>query len=923
MKRKFVQPILAVVLCVVGANAQSRLRTPINRNVTARLEGNTHPRARASADRGSVEPSFALAGITLYFKPSPAQKAALESLLADQQNPNSRQFHQWITPDQFADRFGASKADYDLVTAWLQSEGFTVDAAPRSRRWVTFRGNAAQVEKTFKTSIHRYQVDGQLHFANADDPSIPAALSTMVQNIRGLNDFRLKPRLHRGGLTANFNFSDGTHGMVPDDFATIYNVMPLYSAGIDGTGQKLVIVGQTAIIDSDIQKFRTKFNLPAQTIQKVLVSGSSDPGISSGDIEEANLDLQWAGALARNAQIIYVYSTDIHQSIEFAIDQNLAPVLSASYGICEPYDLIDLPSNQMTAQQANAQGITWINASGDVGASDCEDFSAVIAQTGLAVDTPADIPEVTGVGGTQFNEGLGAFWAPSNNANSASALSYIPEVVWNSTILDGTLSASGGGTSVLFAKPVWQTGPGVPSGGFRHTPDISFNSSSKTPYYVMSQGAAGYFYGTSAAAPSLAGILTLLNQYLVSTGAQKQPGLGNINPALYRLAQVSPEVFHDTKSGDNIVPCALGSPDCVNGAVGFPATVGFDRATGLGSIDTDAFIHKWTNSAPAGSVVVPSIDQIPVFQTGDQWTFLLTLNEEAGVGTTLLSMTVDGKPFDLGVFTTTTIPARGYIVSRQISLTQLSVPKSVVFGFSGIDANNRTWTQEFSAQFRGPFVKLTVAGAGNAASGSQAYAPGMLLSLYGTQMGDSAVAATAIPLPAILGGFEAWVNDVPAPLYFVSPGQVNIQIPYETQSGTATLVVGNPYDSAIFRFPVTTAAPGVFASNGFTVPSKSVQRGQTTILFITGEGRVTPSLPTGTTPDPGTAIARLPKPRLAASMTIGGQPATIQFIGIPSGLVGVTQVNFTVSNDTPLGVQPVVVTIGTVQSPPVNITVTE
>jgi len=180
-----------------------------------------------------------------------------------------------------------------------------------------------------------------------------------------------------------------------------------------------------------------------------------------------------------------------------------------------------------------------------------------------------------------------------------------------------------------------------------------------------------------------------------------------------------------------------------------------------------------------------------------------------------------------------------------------------------------------------------------------------------------------IPLPQYLAGFEAYINNVIAPIYYVSPNQVNIQIPYETSAGPATLVVGNPYANVSYKFTVSAAAPGIFTfQNGGINPFPSATAGQTVTLFETGDGQVTPSLATGTTPSPHTQTGSLPKPRLPVSVTVGGQPATIQFIGIPSGLVGVTQINYTVPSGLS-GVQPVVVTVGGVASPSASITVTQ
>ena len=613
----------------------------------------------------------------------------------------------------------------------------------------------------------------------------------------------------------------------------------------------------------------------------------------------------------------------------YAVDQNLAPVLSMSYGGCESYDLVDLPTFQAVAQQANAQGITWFAASGDAGATDCEDPNATIAQNGFAVDSPASIPEVTGMGGTEFNEGGSSYWNAANNANSASALSYIPERVWNDTALDGALSAGGGGSSIFFPQPSWQTGPGVPNDGARHVPDLSLSSSADHDgYYVYTGGGASYFGGTSVAAPTMAGIITLLNQYLVSTGAQGQAGVGNINPTLYRLAQSTTGIFHDVTVGDNGSPCAAGTPNCVNGTAVRAAGPGYDQASGLGSVDADKLIHSWTSQASAGSSVVASIDQNPVFELtkadakGNLWSYQLTLSEEAGTGTTLTGFTIDGTSYTsqiAALFGSATIAPRQSI-SANLGFATLN-PHTVNFGFSGVDATGRTWTTPLSIPFTGPRTALTIGGVSNAATGQQVFAPGEIVSVYGTGMGSLAQAAASTPLPQFLAGFEAWVNNVPTPLYYVSPNQVNLQIPYETPVGTAQLMIGNPYEnSPNFPITVSSAGPGIFTFQDGTInPFPSGTRNQTVTLYITGDGAVRPSVTTGDIP----AAGIVPKPRLAVTVTVGGVPATTTFIGIPSWSVGVTQINYTIPPTAPTGRQPVVVTVGTAQSPPAYINVTQ
>jgi uncharacterized protein (TIGR03437 family) len=922
-------PALLVCLALTPLSAQqNRIAARIDARMGVVPIGHVHPRATLAADRGAVEDSFAIPGMTLTFKLSSTQQAALDRLLAQQQDPSSPQYHQWLTPEQYADRFGLSPEDLQQVREWAQSQGFAIAATARSRTWISLNGAAGQVRAAFRTPIHHYSVDGTLHYANSAKPEIPAALADVVSSVMGLHDFRLKPRLRTA--IPDYNSTNGGHYIAPGDLATIYNITPLYAAGIDGAGQKVAVVGQTTILTSDIANFRSKFNLPPMNLKQQLYGQS--PGLSSNDLLEADLDLEWAGAVARNAQIIYVFSNDVLTSAMNAIDSNLAPVLSMSYGLCEQIDLVDLPTFQSWAQQANAQGITWVNASGDNGAADCEITGSDPAQTGLAVDEPASIPEVTAMGGAMFNEGGGSYWNVINATDGGSATSYIPETVWNENSVTYGLAAGGGGHSVFFTQPSWQTGPGVPSDGFRHVPDLSFNSGSQhDATYVYSGGGYGVG-GTSAATPVMAGVLALLNQYLTSHTILSVPGLANINPTLYRMAQNSPGVFHDITTGNNSVSCVVGSPDCATGTMGYSAAPGYDMATGLGSIDVNKFVTSWAGSPAVSAAVVASIDQNPVFQQapdylGNQWSFTLTLTEEAGIGATLTAFTIDGVSYTsqiASLFGTSAIPANRSISTNRMGLASVAVPKTVMFVFSGVDANGQPWTVQFGVPFAGPQTQLYVGGVANAASYQQAYAPGMLIAVFGAAMGDFVQAAGALPLPQYMAGFEAYVNGNPAPLWYVSPGQVNIQIPYEVPtSGTVTLTVGNPWANYDFQIRMSQAAPGIFTfADGTVNPMPTAARGQTVTLYITGEGNVTPSLADGSSPSPGTPISQLPRPVLGTTVTVAGILAQTAFVGIPIGCVGVTQINYVVPASAPLGDQLVVVKVGTASSLPAHITVT-
>ncbi len=887
------------------------------------LRGHTRPEAIAQNDLGPVGDSFPVDGITLHFKKTPAQQADLDNLLADLQRPGSPQFHRWLTPEQYGERFGLSSADLKRVTAWLEGVGFHVGYHSRGRTHLLLSGTAAHVKTAFGTAIHRYQVKGGIHYANAVDPSLPADLAGMVESIEGLHDFLPRSNAQRRPI-AELN-SGNSHYLAPDDLAVIYNISPLLQTGMDGTGQKLAIVGQSAIELTDLNLFRTKFGLPAQNLQVMLMPGVKDPGLNSAETE-ADLDLQWSGAVARNATIYYVYGRDAYAALQYVVDQAIAPVVSASFDYgCEAQNVTFLSTYRTIAQKAAVLGITWLNAAGDSGASGCEAHRATYAQSGLAVDFPASIPEVTAVGGTQFNEGSSTYWSATNSPTFGSALSYIPEQPWNGTTSAG-LIGTGGGVSILFQKPYWQAGPGVPADGFRDVPDVSLSASSHDGYYVYSGGFTYIVSGTSASSPVFAGMLALLNQYVTATGLQSAPGLGNINPALYRLAASTPAAFHDVVSGDNAMPCTADSPDCVNGRVGYSATPGYDLASGLGSVDLTTLVHNWSFKPAVQTILSLATDNFPVYPTGSSWNYTLSITEEGGLGSTITDLLIDGVSQAsklTTLFGSTTLKPYGSL-STKIRDAGLSAPVTRTFTFSGTDTNGGKWTQSISVPFLNLPANPQISAVANAASYDTVAAPGMILAVFGKQLAAAPEQAAFVPLLTWMNGFYAYINGILAPIYYISPGQVNVQVPYNVQPGNATLQILNNNGEAFgtFSFKVVAANPGIFAdAGGFTVPYAAGSRGQTYTLFITGEGTVSPALATGSAPAASTPLAKLPVPVLPVSMTIGGKACNILFAGIPYGLVGVTQVNFTVPADAPTGQQDVIVTVGTAASKPAKFTV--
>ncbi len=930
--RRGASAILLLTLAVAAHAQQARITKPIDISARTTLANHVHPKATPENDRGRVAPSLKLSYVTLTLAPSSAQKADLQKLLADQQNPSSPDYHRWLTPAQYADRFGVAPQDIAQIEQWLRGQGLTIAAVAQGRNWIAVDGTAAQFESAFATEIHQYLVDGQTHFANATNPSIPAAIGGLVLSIRGLDDFRMKPH----ALKPRFTSGTGNHYLAPNDIAAIYDITPAWQAGINGSGQKIVVAGQSDVPTDDLTNYTNNFNLPAHLPQMILVG--RDPGVSSGDREESDLDLELSSAVAPGASVILVYSTDVMTSVQYAIDQNLAPVISVSYGSCEPETpLSQIQAFQSWAQQGNAQGITWFNASGDDGAADCDDNQ----NPGLAVDAPASVPEVTGVGGSSFVEGSGVYWNAGNDANGGSALGYIPETAWNTSTEDGEPSAGGGGVSIYFTKPSWQTGPGVPANNNRNVPDLSLNASPDHDGYIVfsdGQDSPQVYGGTSCPTPVMAAIAALLNQY------QKSSGQGNINPQLYSLAQSHPAVFHDITTGNNIVTaqvtcghrgvCATAEP------VGYNAGPGYDNATGLGSIDAWQLMQCWTGSCSA-TPTQPTTPTAPtpaltllsnLTSVGQQDTAFLTATATAADGVT--------TPQGVVIFSagTTSLGAIPLVGSAGVSTATLSIqgdqlPSDTTTVTATYNRSSTaaplTSTVSLNVRVTGSSgnTKPVISGLTDAAAFRQSYSPGMIMSVFsnGATLAPSGTAdsASSLPLPITMAGVSATVNGVDAPLYYVSPTQINLQVPWPTTVGSsATLVINNNGQIASRAFTIAAASPGIFTNqNGIIVPNGSATRGETTTLYMAGTGAVTPAIATGAAPSTSTPLSDLPAPA-NTTVTVGGIQAPTTFIGIPYYLVGVTQINFTIPNGVPTGFQPIVVSVNGTPSATAYVNVT-
>jgi subtilase family serine protease len=563
-----------------------------------------HVDGRRGTDLGRMDPSTHLEGMTVVFTPS-GPRSQRESLLAALQDPGSPLYHRWLTPEDYAARFGASEEDVARVTQWLEQQGLSVEGPSRPHTSLRFSGSVDQLERAFRTEMHRYDAKGETHFALAVEPSIPTALGGAVAGLRNVHDYHARPLSHPAPA---FSTPQGIQ-LAPADWATIYGVTPLYTRPVplDGTGQKIAIVGASTILESDVASFRSLVGLPPGLLVQTLVPGSG-PAVENegGYFQEATLDVEWSGAIAKNATIEYVYVGDgPNQSVDdaafYALENAVAPIVAFGYASCEAvYTDIDAINFSWEGELASMLGITFVAATGDGAAAAC-DAGGDAATWGLSVAMPASIPGALAVGGTS----LMALPRSQYFDGSGMALGYIPEAGWDDTATSGGILGGTGGASTVYAKPFWQVGV-TTNDGARDVPDLAFSASGgDVPYFVVVDGQKGAYGGTSCAAPSFAGVLAILNQAI---GAA-QPGLGNMGPVLYALAgnPAAAGAFHDVATGGNYVPCLPGSRDCPGSPpyeFGYLATPGYDLVTGNGSVDASAFVQAWSALGPTGTSLV-------------------------------------------------------------------------------------------------------------------------------------------------------------------------------------------------------------------------------------------------------------------------------------------------------------------------------
>ena len=884
--------IAACSLFAISSPAQrpvARITTVVDDADRTTIYG-THPvMARTEDDAGRVPLGSKFEGISIAFSRTPAQEADLQALLAAQQDPTSPLYAKWLTPDEFGARFGLADSDIAKVQSWLGQHGFTEFSVSRSKNRISFSGTVEQVEAVFGTEMHYYKVNGETHFAPSRDVSVPAALSSVVQTVTNLSSFRPKSHISGRGprrvVSPDFTSSQsGNHFLTPKDVATIYDINPAYKAGYNGAGQSIAVVGQSAIVLSDIEHFQTAAGFAVKDPTLVLVPNTGTATIRSGDEAESDLDLEYTSTIANGATIYFVYvgnnaNSGVFDSIQFAVTNKTAPIISVSYGLCEAaLGSSGYSSLNAILAQAASQGQSVIVASGDSGSTDCygETGLTTAQQQALAVDFPGSSQYVTAIGGTEFPAADVAstnttYWqAASGSDLVSSALSYIPEQVWND---DSTarLSSSGGGVSTFTPKPSWQTGvPGIPSGTFRLVPDVSLSSSPNNAGYLFcssdsSNGVTGSCTngfrdssnvnltvagGTSFAAPVFAGMLALINDKLNSTGQ------GVINSTLYTLAANSAtyaSAFHDITSGGN--QCTAGTKICSTaGASQYPATSGYDQASGLGSVDLFNLMTAWPGSS---SSLVPSKTTLsaatmtPAPGASDAVTITVasgsTSNTATPTGT--LTVTVDGtlQTSSLALvsgsatytFSSTTPGAHVIAATYSGDSTYASSTGSLTVTVPAV-ASNTTLSAATSTPAPGASDAITITVASGSTSNTATPTGTLTVTVDGTLQTSSL---------ALVSGSATYTFSSTTPGAHVIAATYSGDSTYASSTGSLTVTVPAPVASKTTLAAATsTPAPGASDAISITVTSAS------TSSTTTPTGTVTIAVD-GTTQTPTLTLA--------------------------------------------------------------------
>ena len=599
------------------------------------------PAAAAAQTQAAV--GLRLERMVLLLAPSTAQQQALVKELDAQQDTSSPAYHHWLTPAAFAQAYSNSAGDVAQVAAWLASEGFTVAPLPAGRAWIEFSGTAVQVEQAFHTSLGSVATPTGARTVLTDTISVPSPLQPLIHGLVSLDGqvsasalAAPKPVSAAAAELAAETSAARAAALTPQLVAQMLHLDALHAAGQKGAGQTIAIAARSNVSAADIDAFRAAFSLGANPLS--ILPNGPDPGRTE-DEAAAVLAASWAGAAAPEAKILLVpaATTSATDGLDLAlaaiVDRELAETVAVGFSACEA--ALSEPHQAFYAalyRQAAAEGIAVVAAAGDSGPSACHAAgSDARVSSGYGVNAMASTPWNTAVGAV----------ALASAATTASQLAG-----WSPVSAADPAYAGGGGSSSLYAVPVWQPIPAQgteqpsPAGVYKRLlPDVAMpaaidsginrglafclgGATAAKGCTLMRSG------GSSAAAAMFAGIAALV--------AQKNGAPGNLAPNLYSLNGVS-GVFHDVQQGTAQLACVPGTPGCgVNEQIGFAARAGYDQATGLGSVDAQSLVSQWRATPQVGTGAVSAVLSISPQEPNNTYNpsalVTFTINVYSGTG---------------------------------------------------------------------------------------------------------------------------------------------------------------------------------------------------------------------------------------------------------------------------------------------------
>ena len=514
--------------------------------------------------------------------------SGLSAFITSLSDPASANYHHYLTPTEFAVRYGASSATLASVSHYLRGYGLRVDSVATSDLLMHVSGTTTDIARAFDAPVDTVRLaDGSLVAQFTAHATLPAALASHVDTVVGLStvaapsghasvghvahaaatDTPTSCAAATGGASATSTTPNSLGGYTVTQQAQLYGLASAWAQGDDAAGQTIGVYELAPYDASDLSTFLTCYGI-SPTITTVDVDGGASTTAADAE-DEATLDVEESSALAPGATI-EVYEgpdsgsspADIYQQMA---DDDTATVITTSWGTCEGDPSGDPQAEQPIFEQMAAQGQTLVAAAGDSGSSDCAGNTDGFSPQSLAVDDPASQPYVTGVGGLTVSD-----------------IDPLDETVWNS---GG--GAGGGGESILWSRPTWQTATGITSvDTMRMVPDLSVMADPNTGFIQYFTGSSGGFChrncsngwesigGTSIGAPLVSALIATAAQYC------QVPRLGFVNPTLYAMERTGTG-FTDVTSGSN---------DLYN-VGGYSAGVGYDMASGLGSPNGIAFIE--------------------------------------------------------------------------------------------------------------------------------------------------------------------------------------------------------------------------------------------------------------------------------------------------------------------------------------------